>query len=387
MTREGRLAFQSVWKQFRKGERADSLRDLVPEAVRSLLPGSAKERDDSAFWAVHDVSFEVGPGRVLGIVGPNGAGKSTILKLATGILEPSRGTVDVRGRIGALIEVAAGFHPDLTGRENIFLQGAVMGMTREAVTRRLDEIVAFSGIEEFLDTPVKRYSSGMHARLGFAIAAHLDPDVLLIDEVLSVGDLAFQRRAVARLDEIVAREIPIVIVSHHLDRIIRLCDEAILLVGGRIVRRGEPLGVVTAYVEGEGQPAPDGVGWVAVDGDSLVPGSELRSGASLSLVLRGAVLQPDVGVGLRVRSVPEGKILFSTFSASCGVRIDVGAPFEVGVTLDMNLGPGLYGLQPFLVRESKLSEIWRGENLLVRVEREAATYGIVDLNARMRLMP
>jgi lipopolysaccharide transport system ATP-binding protein len=324
---------------------------------------------------------------VLGIVGPNGAGKSTILKLATGILEPSQGVVDVRGRIGALIEVAAGFHPDLTGLENIFLQGAVMDMTREGVTRRLEEIVAFSGVAEFLDTPVKRYSSGMHARLGFAIAAHMDPDVLLIDEVLSVGDLAFQRRAVARLDEIVAREIPIVIVSHQLDRITRLCDEAILLVGGRIVRRGDPLEVVTAYVEGEGQPPPDGVGWVTADGDSLVPGSELRSGASLSLVLRGALLQPDVGVGFRVRSVPEGKILFSTSSASCGVHIDVGASFELGVTLDMNLGPGLYSLQPFLVRESKLSEIWRGGNLLVRIERESTTFGIVDLHARMRLMP
>src|SRR3954471_10575368 len=159
-----------------------ALRDLIPLLAARAFKGNTLDRQE--FWAVRDLSFTVEPGQALGIIGPNGAGKSTVLKLLTKILRPTRGSYLVRGRIGALIEVAAGFHPDLTGRENIFLQGAIMGMETAYTRRRLDEIVAFSEIEEFIDTPVKRYSSGMNARLGFSIAAHLDPDVLIIDEVL-----------------------------------------------------------------------------------------------------------------------------------------------------------------------------------------------------------
>src|SRR5579862_2960140 len=196
-----RIEFDQVWKKFARGELHDSLRDLVPATVRRLA-GRGPARDELSgeeFWAVRDVSFEVRPGEALGILGPNGAGKSTILKLLTRILVPTRGHCAVAGRAGALIEVAAGFHPDLTGRENVFLQGAIMGMRRGEIAARFDEIVDFAGVEAFIDTPVKRYSSGMNARLGFAIAAHLNPDVLLIDEVLSVGDLAFQEKCQARM--------------------------------------------------------------------------------------------------------------------------------------------------------------------------------------------
>src|SRR5213082_2142763 len=196
------VVFEGIWKKFRRGERHDSLRDLVPALARGLArrrrPLDLAEQE---FWAVRDVSFEVGAGEALGIIGPNGAGKSTILKLLTKILRPTRGRVEMRGRVGALIEVAAGFHPDLTGRENVFLQGAVMGMKRAEIQMRFDEIVDFAGVSEFIDTPVKRYSSGMNARLGFSIAAHLMPDVLIIDEVLSVGDMAFQERCFERMLE------------------------------------------------------------------------------------------------------------------------------------------------------------------------------------------
>src|SRR5712671_3448506 len=194
------VVFDGVWKQFRRGERHDSLRDMIPAAFRRLR-GRREPADEQAFWAVSDVSFEVQAGEALGIIGRNGAGKSTILKLLTRILKPTRGMCAVRGRTGALIEIAAGFHPDLTGRENIYLQGAIMGMTRRETARKLDAIVEFAGIGEFMDTPVKRYSSGMNARLGFAIAAHVDPDVLLIDEVLAVGDFNFQQKCYARLAE------------------------------------------------------------------------------------------------------------------------------------------------------------------------------------------
>jgi lipopolysaccharide transport system ATP-binding protein len=245
------VVFDSVWKKFKRGERHDSLRDLIPATARRLLrrraAGDATELKEREFWAVHDVSFEVGPGEALGIIGPNGAGKSTILKLLTRILKPTRGRCEVRGRAGALIEVAAGFHPDLTGRENVFLQGAIMGMKRAEIARQFDQIVEFAGVSEFIDTQVKRYSSGMNARLGFSIAAHLDPDVLLIDEVLSVGDAAFQDRCIERMRELIARGIPLVFISHNLPAVLELCTRAIVIDHGTVRFDGAPAAAIQEY--------------------------------------------------------------------------------------------------------------------------------------------
>ncbi len=222
------IVFDGVWKKFRRGERHDSLRDLIPGTVKSLFGRKrADELQEQEFWAVKDVSFEVKRGEALGIIGPNGAGKSTTLKLLTRILKPTRGSCFVHGRTGALIEVAAGFHPDLTGRENIFLQGAIMGMKRAEIARRFDEIVEFAGVADFIDTPVKRYSSGMNARLGFSIAAHLEPEALIIDEVLSVGDTAFQEKCVARMTEFKRSGVAIAFVSHNLQAVTNLCDQAL----------------------------------------------------------------------------------------------------------------------------------------------------------------
>jgi ABC-type polysaccharide/polyol phosphate transport system ATPase subunit len=245
------VEFERVWKRFRTGEVHNSLRDLLPAlARRAAGRGAGAGRDDAhAFWGLRDVSFRVEPGEALGILGPNGAGKSTILKVLTGILEPTYGRSVVPGRVGALIEVAAGFHPDLTGRENVFLQGAFMGMGRSEVARKFDQIVEFAGVERFIDTPVKRYSSGMNARLGFAVAAHLEPDVLIVDEVLSVGDAAFQRKAFARITELVRREIPVIVVSHQLDQIASLCTHALILERGRVVKRGTPPECIAGYLE------------------------------------------------------------------------------------------------------------------------------------------
>ncbi|WP_284351602.1 ABC transporter ATP-binding protein [Roseisolibacter agri] len=199
--------------------------------MRRSRPGarSAATLRDDDFWAVREVQFGVEFGEALGIIGPNGAGKSTMLKLLTGILRPTRGEIRMRGRLASLIEVSAGFHQDLTGRENVYLQGAVMGMSRREVDRRLDSIIDFSGIETFIDTPVKRYSSGMNARLGFAIAVHLDPDVLVIDEVLSVGDMAFQEKCVQRMKAFKRDGVAIVFVSHNMQAIGDLCDRALVL--------------------------------------------------------------------------------------------------------------------------------------------------------------
>jgi len=242
------VTFDHVFKKFRRGERHDSLRDLIPSAVRRVIRRQPPvDLGSEEFWAVRDVSFTVGVGEALGIIGPNGAGKSTVLKLLTRILKPTRGHCELRGRVGALIEVAAGFHPDLTGRENVFLQGAIMGMKQAQIARSFDQIVEFAGVADFIDTPVKRYSSGMNARLGFSIAAHLDPDVLIIDEVLSVGDARFQERCLERMRELRARGIPLVFVSHNLLAVLELCTRAILIDRGRVRFDGTPNATVQEY--------------------------------------------------------------------------------------------------------------------------------------------
>lgn len=250
---EPAVIFDGVWKKFRRGERADSLRDLIPAMTRRLVRGRppADELEDGSgdFWAVRDVSFEVRPGEALGIIGPNGAGKSTILKLLTKILKPTRGTSAVHGRTGALIEVAAGFHADLTGRENIYLQGAILGMKRREIARTMDDIIDFADLGEFIDTPVKRFSSGMSARLGFSIAAHLDPDVLIIDEVLSVGDMAFQQRCLDRMKLFKSRGVAIVFVSHNLQQVATLCDRGIYLLR-EVKAQGPVHEALAAYVNG-----------------------------------------------------------------------------------------------------------------------------------------
>jgi ABC-type polysaccharide/polyol phosphate transport system ATPase subunit len=246
---EPTVVFDRVWKKFRRGERHDSLRDLIPAVLKGMLgrPTRPQHLQAQEFWAVQDVSFEVGPGEALGIIGPNGAGKSTTLKLLTKILRATQGSCRVKGRIGALIEIAAGFHPDLTGRENVYLQGAVMGMKRAEIARKFDEIVDFSGTASFIDTPAKRYSSGMNARLGFSIAAHLNPDVLIIDEVLSVGDMAFQQKCVARMSQFKRDGVAIVFVSHNLQAVDMLCDRALYL-QGKAVALGDTPSVVEQYI-------------------------------------------------------------------------------------------------------------------------------------------
>jgi lipopolysaccharide transport system ATP-binding protein len=244
------VVFDHVWKKFERGERHTSLRDLIPSITRRLFARAERAAEDlgqQEFWAVRDVSFAVDRGKAVGIIGPNGAGKSTALKLLTKILRPTRGHCAIRGRVGALIEVAAGFHPDLTGRENVYLQGAIMGMARAEVTRKLDAIIDFSGLHDFVDTPVKRYSSGMNARLGFSIAANLNPDVLVIDEVLAVGDMAFQQRCINRMEEFKRDGVAIVFVSHNLQAVASLCDEA-LFMAGELKACGRPDEVIRAYV-------------------------------------------------------------------------------------------------------------------------------------------
>ena len=226
----------------RAGARHDTLRDALAGMLRREARGPTE-----AFWALRDVSFEVKRGEVVGIIGRNGAGKSTLLKILSQITEPTGGRAEIHGRVGSLLEVGTGFHPELTGRENIYLNGAILGMRREEIARRFDEIVAFSEIEKFLDTPVKRYSSGMYVRLAFAVAAHLEPEILLVDEVLAVGDAAFQKKALGKMGSVVNEGRTVVFVSHNMNAIQRLCKRAILVDQGQIKLIGDAMAVSEKY--------------------------------------------------------------------------------------------------------------------------------------------
>jgi lipopolysaccharide transport system ATP-binding protein len=246
-----------VSKRYRLGALQESyttLREALTGTLRApfgrLRRGARPEGE--TIWALRDVSFRVEPGEVLGIVGRNGAGKSTLLKVLSRITEPTAGRVELYGRVASLLEVGTGFHPELTGRENIFLNGALLGMRRAEIARKFDEIVAFAEIERFIDTPVKRYSSGMYVRLAFAVAAHLEPDILVVDEVLAVGDFEFQKRCLGKMHDVTQRGRTVLFVSHNLHAVKSLCHRAILLERGVIEKEGDSAGVVQSYLLGGG---------------------------------------------------------------------------------------------------------------------------------------
>jgi lipopolysaccharide transport system ATP-binding protein len=246
---EAAISLRNVSKRFRlrRGRQVSTVKDLF---VRLFVGhGGPGLFSGEELWALHDITLTLGRGRMVGIIGSNGSGKSTLLKLLGGILKPTAGEVSVRGRVSALIELGAGFHPEFTGRENIYINGVLLGLSRAEIRARFDEIVGFAGLQAFIDSPVKTYSSGMYMRLGFAIAVTVDPDVLLIDEVLAVGDEAFQHRCVGKIQEFKARGKTIVLVSHDLGSIERLCDEAVWLDGGRLQAHGETRAVVGHYLD------------------------------------------------------------------------------------------------------------------------------------------
>ena len=225
------------------------LRKERPRSFQEVMVGFLrKRRPPEEFWALRDVSFEVEHGEAVGLIGPNGAGKSTALKLISRIIEPTSGRIEVNGRVAALLELGAGFHPDLTGRENIFLNGSILGLSRREIKKRFDSIVEFSGLGRFVDVPVKHYSSGMQVRLGFSIATAVDPDILLIDEVLAVGDQAFQAKCLARIGEMRARGTTLLFVSHNTDIVRKLCDRVIRLEEGRLHSQGNANEIVNAYL-------------------------------------------------------------------------------------------------------------------------------------------
>jgi ABC-type polysaccharide/polyol phosphate transport system ATPase subunit len=387
----GRVEFTQVWKKFRYGEVHNRLRDLLPALLRRALRRQPPPSElwEGEFWALRDVSFALGPGDALGIIGPNGAGKSTVLRLLTRIMRPTFGVCEAHGRIGALIEVAAGFHPDLTGRENIYLQGAVMGMGQREIARRFDAIVDFSGIEWFLDTPVKRYSSGMHARLGFSIAAHLDPDILVVDEVLSVGDASFQRKAFERVHDMVKRSIPVIVVSHQLDAVATLCNQSVLLDRGMVTCRGTPRECISAYLR-QGQRQASGNGDV-LQLESLVldPPEQVRSGDGVQLTLschipEGATLGSE-GVGVRVRSVQTGDVMFETTTFHQHETLPARGSFDATWELQLNVQPGIYVVEAFVWNSMAGRESGTVLTTYTRVWGEGEFTGPVQMHPRLRI--
>jgi lipopolysaccharide transport system ATP-binding protein len=249
------IEVENLSKRYRLGQfNAQTMRQEVEQLFarfrkRGANRGSKLAGENSEFWALKDISFSVQPGEVVGIIGRNGAGKSTLLKILSRITEPTSGIAYIRGRVASLLEVGTGFHPELTGRENIYLNGTILGMTRAEIRRKFDAIVDFSGVDKFIDTPVKRYSSGMYVRLAFAVAAHLDPEILIVDEVLSVGDAEFQKKCLGKMDEVSRREgRTVLLVSHNMAAITSLCPQAIWLDKGLIRFRGEARKVINEYL-------------------------------------------------------------------------------------------------------------------------------------------
>ena len=213
----------------------DRLRGQQPEGTRT-------------FWALQDINFEIQPGEVVGIIGRNGAGKSTLLRILSRIIKPTTGEVDIYGRVGSLLEIGTGFHPDLTGRENVFLNGAIIGMKRDEIKRKFDEIVAFAEMEEFLDTPIKYYSAGMHLRLAFSVAAHFEPEILILDEVMAVGDASFRQKCQSKMKDVSREGRTIIFVSHDLASVERMCGRVFLIDGGRLQEEGPPATVIGGYL-------------------------------------------------------------------------------------------------------------------------------------------
>jgi len=261
------ITVQGLSKRYRLGTRDaryQTLRETLAKGVGGWMRnpwarltrggGRRAGQEDPDLWALREVSFDVQAGEILGVIGRNGAGKSTLLKILSRITDPTTGRIELYGRVGCLLEVGTGFHPELTGRENIFLSGAILGMRRMEIARKLEEIVAFAEVEKFLDTPVKRYSSGMFVRLAFAVAAHLEPEILLVDEVLAVGDLAFQKRCLGKMGDVAREGRTVLFVSHNMASIEALCTTCLFMRDGRVMAKGETRQMISHYVSTELEP-------------------------------------------------------------------------------------------------------------------------------------
>jgi ABC-type polysaccharide/polyol phosphate transport system ATPase subunit len=361
------LRMEHVYKMFRKGEVFNSLRDLIPALTgRMFRRQELSATDRREFWALHDLSFEVRRGEAFGLIGHNGAGKSTALKILSRIMKPTKGQFSVKGRLSTLIEVTAGFHQDLTGRENIFLHGIILGMNKREITSKLDQIIAFSGLEEFIDTPVKRYSSGMYARLGFSVAAHVNPDVMIVDEVLSVGDYAFQGKCIERMKQVLRNGAAVVFVSHNLKSVAEFCQSCLLLERGRTMATGPAAEVISTYL-------------------NRSRGTSREEAASLPVHISKVTIRNENGECLRFQSGDEAWIdIEVTARKTCG-RLSVSLYItndqfqDIFNTSTERLGHGSFTLEEgdvytctFALRMNLANGIFHASVLVFRYDTETA---------------
>jgi lipopolysaccharide transport system ATP-binding protein len=303
-------------KRYRIGQMQAAYGTLRDSLVRSAarLTGREAPQERQEIWALRDVSFTVSEGEVLGLIGRNGAGKSTLLKILTRITAPTSGRAVIRGRVGSLLEVGTGFNPELTGRENVFLNGSILGMKRREIQRKLPDIIEFAGIDRFIDTPVKRYSSGMYVRLAFSVAAHLEPEIMLVDEVLAVGDAEFQQRCLGRMEDFSGTGRTVVFVSHNMQTINQLCDRVIWLDEGRIAEDGDPSRVVTQYLQSTSYATGAYVSW---PDDENAPGDDLARLLAVRAIdedgnLADAIdVRESIGIEMRYRILRPGPGVFT----------------------------------------------------------------------------
>jgi homopolymeric O-antigen transport system ATP-binding protein len=347
------IEVENLSKRYQLGQfNARSLREEIERLLHPVIKAGNGKAVDRDFWALRDVSFTVAPGEVVGIIGRNGAGKSTLLKILSRVTEPTTGVARIRGRVASLLEVGTGFHPELTGRDNIYLNGAILGMTRARIKAKFDEIVDFSGVQRFLDTPVKRYSSGMHVRLAFAVAAHLEPEILIVDEVLAVGDVEFQKKCLGKIQEVSERAgRTVLFVSHNLTAIQALCDYAFILHEGRIHSAGLTTNMIGEYrklVAGADNQdraslkqiaRPAGLQTIIVDG--MINGTRMKGihsilpESSVEFVIKISLPESMSGCTVGIQFVTEfGVVIYSinTRWALKGIRLDRGS-HEISASL------------------------------------------------------
>lgn len=389
------IIFEGVSKKFSRGYISDSLRDAIAAPFKRLFSRNESEqsKQNKEFWALKDVSFEVKPGEALGIIGPNGSGKSTTLKLLARILRPDGGKIEARGRVGALIELAAGFHPDLTGRENVFLNAAILGMTKKEIAKKYEQIVDFSELHEFMDTPVKWYSSGMYARLGFSVAAHIDPDVLLIDEVLSVGDIGFQQKCQTKIQTIKDQGLTIVFVSHNMSAIGSVCDSVLVLDKGKGVFIGSPQKAVNIYTDMLRTQHDTQDGKLILYEQSIQDNNSNQrlifdpgEKCFVSLVFKAADDVEKTNIGIRIRKKEDSSLVFgSNYAALTGERISLSTGDEIKImfSLSLNLIGGNYILETVAWDEVKDLPLLSKEISSIMIKDIVKSYGIAFCNPVM----
>ncbi|MGB8252064.1 MAG: ABC transporter ATP-binding protein [Anaerolineaceae bacterium] len=312
------IRVQDVSKKYRIGllqTRNDTLRDVIVSSFNRATQRSNKEQPLNEIWALKDLSFEVNQGQVLGIIGRNGAGKSTLLKILSRVTEPTEGSIDIQGRVGSLLEVGTGFHPELTGRENIFLNGAILGMKRREISEKFDTIVEFSEVGQFIDTPVKRYSSGMYLRLAFAVAAHLEPEILVVDEVLAVGDAEFQRKCLGKMSDVAQQGRTVLFVSHNMSAILRLTQETIVLEKGKMLMRAPSPRAVDYYLSSGFSQMGERT-WTADE----IPASSVPFSP---MAIRVKNAQGKISDSLRSTEAITLEVEYSLSSAVTGLRVGV----------------------------------------------------------------